>query len=87
MVLQTTNLVRKQIDMIDPDRFVFPERPGPLAPEDEVLLNAEREFAKGKKAQGSVPWLRPSEIITANFDENMYVLDFVYVWARFTIKW
>lgn len=60
-----------QIDMIDPDRYVFSERPGPLAPEDEVLLNAEREFVKGKKSQGSVPWLRPSEIITANFDENM----------------
>jgi cobalamin biosynthesis protein CbiG len=58
----------------------LPDKPGRLAPEDEALLNAEKETvariaaaAVGKrKTPLQVPWLRKSEFITAIFDENLY---------------
>ena len=65
------------IDIVDPRYYTLPVKPGPLDPEDEALLRAEKEAmkqgpGKKKKTPLAVPWLRKSEFITAVFDENLY---------------
>lgn len=66
------------IDLVDPSFYTLPAKPGPLAPEDAALLEAERETlarqssGSKRKAPLSVPWLRKSEFITSVFDENLY---------------